>query len=149
MAGKWYPIATTKVIPPERAVYAYTIQPVRKGDLALKVEMPKGETCRRKRFELHTIRNGVFATADDKTTVHFVETDYDTFHIILFTKEDEKDLFLYVILAIILNMTPIFWSEAREEEVSDEVKEKFKNRAEELSFSPEAILYLPSARKSC
>uniref|UniRef100_A0ACB8EZD7 Uncharacterized protein n=1 Tax=Sphaerodactylus townsendi TaxID=933632 RepID=A0ACB8EZD7_9SAUR len=134
MSGKWYPIATTKVLfPPERPVYAYTMEPLKNGDLALKVEMPQGETCKRKRVVLHPLRRGEFATSDDKTTVYIVETDYDTFHIILFTKEGEKDLFLY----------------ARKEEVLDEVKEKFKNRAGNLSFDPEAITYLPRINKSC
>ncbi|XP_077161261.1 epididymal secretory protein 4-like [Paroedura picta] len=129
MAGMWYPIATTKAVPPERAVYTYTMQPLSNGDLVLKVDMPLGATCRRKRVVLHTIRVGEFTTADDRTTVHIVETDYDNYHVILFTKEGERDLFLY----------------ARKEEVSDEVKEKFKNCVRELSLDPEAIIYLPKA----
>ncbi|XP_067328350.1 epididymal secretory protein 4-like [Anolis sagrei] len=125
LVGKWYPGAMAKQYPLERTMYAYTTQPLSNGDLVLKIDIPRDGDCRRKRLVLYALKLAIFETEDGKITFYFVETDYETYHIVYVEMEDEHFLHLYT----------------KEEAPPEEAKERFLALAQNLNFQSDRIYY--------
>ncbi|XP_033029745.1 major urinary protein 20-like [Lacerta agilis] len=111
----------------KRVVFGYSMEPQENGGLVLKIDFPRNGECLRKTIVLHAVKQAEFDSEDGKTTLHIVDTDYETYHIILFRTERTGMLQLF----------------GKEKTVSDEVKEKFKTTAQDLQFDPDAINYVP------
>nr|XP_028568837.1 major urinary protein 5-like [Podarcis muralis]XP_028568838.1 major urinary protein 5-like [Podarcis muralis] len=82
--------------------------------------------CLSKTVRVHPVKQAEFDSVDGWTKVHIVDTDYETYHTVLFRTVRSGELQLF----------------GREKTVSDEVKEKFKTLAKDMQLDPEAIFYV-------
>ncbi|XP_053226679.1 epididymal secretory protein 4-like isoform X1 [Podarcis raffonei] len=126
LTGKWFPIAMVQYNKQKRPLFGYSMEPQEDGGLVFKVDYPWDGQCLSKTVLVHPVKQAEFDSVDEKTTIHIVDTDYETYHIIHFLMEHMGMLQLY----------------GREQTVADEVKEKFKTLATDLQFDPDAIAYV-------
>ncbi|KAJ7308099.1 hypothetical protein JRQ81_008606 [Phrynocephalus forsythii] len=126
VSGKWYPVRTAKGDPAERPYKAFTLEPFGKRDLILNVEIPQGNTCLVKKIVFNNVRPGVFRSEDGTTTIHIVDTDYDTYQITHYVSGN----------LILLHLN------GREKKLPSSMQQKFLAWVKKLKFNPEWLFDL-------
>ncbi|XP_062816354.1 extracellular fatty acid-binding protein-like [Anolis carolinensis] len=124
LAGKWYPIVSSKSESMPRPFYAFTLEIQQDGGALLKMEIPKMGSCRIKKFPLATTSPGVF-TMEDKSIIEVLDTDYDSYLISKFLSGTTMFLCLY----------------AREKEVQPKMLKMFTGLVEKMNLNPERLFF--------
>ncbi|XP_062828978.1 epididymal secretory protein 4-like [Anolis carolinensis] len=128
--GTWYPLQLVLDIEglKDVKITGRKVTPLDNGDMDVDVEILENGECTKKliRF-LHTDQPGKFTT-EAGTTIHVVDTDYDS----------------YLFVHVDAGPQKILHFEARDPQGSDSLKEKFKKLAGSLGFPTDKIKDMPS-----
>ncbi|XP_060106587.1 epididymal secretory protein 4-like [Heteronotia binoei] len=128
LSGTWYPTAyilknkkAENIIP-----FDDVIEPSGEGDILLKLRYVKDGNCEVTELDVvHTDQARIFRVPVTSETVHIVDADYESYHLVHVIRDDSFSLYLL----------------SRTRETSEDVKTKFKNLAVTLGFDVNQAVY--------
>ncbi|XP_060107284.1 beta-lactoglobulin-1A/1C-like [Heteronotia binoei] len=97
-AGQWYLIAMVmdEVVIEDAVNVGTTATPVGSRDVLLNIVLLKNDNCTSEKVNLmQTLQPGVFKVTGCDITIHMVEVDYGSYHILHFTTVNNRILHLY------------------------------------------------------